>query len=221
MFFVSCKKAEHKTNDFVFRLAQDDNSEMFGTFKKAERPFCSYLKVFLGKDEQGEQRSFNANILKDGSKFYLMYPLFNYWDFDTIMDDDYIWYKILFFDRNLMQSETVLSKKRARINENDSMYYYEQNMILKMERKISILNNSYYLFSQSFGYYGCFYPLDPNIKTEYVISDKPETFAKLYFAYSTTYGFVHLPFLENSTLIKDYCIPYFEDNSWLYNLNVD
>lgn len=217
----SCQNKEHKKNEFIFKLVQDENSEKFGTFRYAERPFCSYLKVFLGRDEQGAQMSFNANILKDGSEFYLLYPQFDFGDqFDTInVNGHYVWYKFLFLDCNLKQSETRLSKKRTRICDNDSINFIKQNIILKMERKISVLNTTYYLFSQSFGY-NCFFS-NPGVKLLIHRPDKPEPFVKFYFVYSDFYGFKHLPTYDNSVEFDSFRIPFFEDNSIIYNLKVD
>lgn len=216
LLLMSCDKKENNEHEYVFKIAKDDNYGKYDDWLEGDRPYYSYLKVFLEKEKDGYQNSFNANILKDGTRYFLLFP--RYAEFGSTFNE-HIWYKLLFFDSGLNVSETYTSKRFSRIDEDDTLNSIKQTVILKMEKKYSSLFDSVYIFSQSFGN-----DLEENLKNSpileiFIDGNKKLEFNKLYFAFSYRYGFIHLPFLEK-TKLDNYFVPYFDDNSIMYNLKI-
>ncbi len=218
ILLMSCGKKDNKEYKFVFKIAKDDNYGKYDDWLKADRSYYSLLKVFLDKEKDGCQNSFNANILKDRTRYYLLFPRYAEFGNDN---SEQIWYKLLFFDSSLNISETYVSKQFSRLNEDDTLNWIKQTVILKIENKYSSLFDSVYIFSQSFGN-----DLEENLKNPpiseiYIDENKKLKFNKLYFAFSYKYGFIHLPFLEEKTKLDNYFIPYFDDNSLMYNIKIE
>ncbi len=205
---LSCKKKLSKSiTEIEFSFEPCFNMG----YKYESSSVCYNLKVLLKYENTVFYNCFKGIILKDGHKYYLLYPEKS--GFMTVEEDDIIWYKFLFFDLSLSTNEVVENYKYMRLDSSDSLNYIKQTMSLKMEKKFIVKNERYYIFSQSFG--SNYYRSNDFIK-HLRYYQKHLDFVHFYFLFSEKSGFIYLPHMLNRRLMYRNHIPYSKDNYWMF-----
>lgn len=205
LIFISCKKKTIKDIEFSFEPHSNVSSQYM------YNPVYCNLTVFSKNENTIFLNCFKGNLLKDGHKYYLLYPEIAWCE--ELEDNDIIWYYFLFFDSSLRTNEVVEFNKYLRLDRNDTLNFIKQKLLLKMERIIIVNNEVFYIFSQSFG--------SDNFMSGLMIKylayyQKHLEFVRFYFLFSKNTGFIYLPYMVNRSLMYGNRIPYSKDNHWMY-----